>query len=56
MNKYLVTVGTELSLNNGVAYKTVIVEADNPDHANWLVWSGLMTPLEWVEVSETVKI
>ena len=56
MNKYLVTVGTERPLNNGVAYKTVIVEADNPDHANWLVWSELKTPLEWVEGSETVKV
>lgn len=54
MNTYLVTIGHEKGQSN-ITYRTVEIEAENADQANYLVYATLKIS-EWVETKETVKI
>ena len=54
MNTYMVVVGYEEGQSN-ITYRTVEIEAENDDEANYKV-SATLSVNEWVEDLETVKI
>lgn len=54
MNKYLVTIAIEITQGE-IEDRTVIVEANNMNEANYMVYSTLKIT-EWVRTDETVKL